>query len=456
MKKLPYLILIIILGFVSTIKGQSNKNIVKEIDKYLINKFNKKDAGASVLIAKKGKILYKKGFGLANQEWQIPINSKTVFQIGSITKPFTALCILQLAEKGKLSLQDSIQKFIPSFPYKDNTITIEHLLTHTSGIKEYLNLEHKNPFILRSDLKPIEVIDFFKNESLSFIPGAKFSYSNSGYFLLGAIIEEVSKLSYADYVKKYIFEPSDMQNSFYGDNFKVIPNRASCYTKASGKLRKGDYWSMTIPYSAGALLSTAEDLFKWQQALLGNKLLGEEWLKKAVSGYKLTDGSISAHGYGWFVDFIDINGSSTIAHSGGISEFNSLFMYLPEEDIQVIVLSNYGETKVDEITIDLAQLTKGDKLNGTKLSKAIKEKYKGTYESIVAGKKKSIQIYELEKRLVLDTGEWRFEMLPITEAKFQMKNARPVITLEFINDDSGKIKFITKQEQEVFEWIKIN
>ncbi|TYA86779.1 serine hydrolase domain-containing protein [Seonamhaeicola marinus] len=456
MKQTAYIVLILAFGLTSIINGQSNKKIKKGIEKYLAKKINKNEQGASVLIGKKGKILYSKGFGLANQEWHTPITNETVFQIGSLTKPITALCILQLVEKGKLSLEDSIQKFIPYFPSKDYTITIEHLLTHTSGIKEYLSLNHQNPFILRSDLESTEIIIFFKDEPLNFMPGTKFSYSNSGYFLLGVIIEKVSKLSYASYVKQNIFEACGMKNSFYGNNFKIIPNRATSYVKDNGELKKGDYWSMSIPYAAGALLSTTEDLFKWQQAVFNNKLLSKEWVTKAITKYEYSNGIISNYGYGWFLDFIDINGSKTIAHSGGISEFNSLFLYLPEEDIQVIVLSNYGDTDVNTIAIDLAKLASGNELASFQLNKELKESYKGTYESIIDGEKKTIQIYELENKLVLDTVEWKLEMVPLTNTKFQMRNARPIITVEFIKDILGNIKFISKQKEQLYEWKKID
>lgn len=459
MIKRSILTISMILGLWTVLFSQTDKKdkqIINELESYLSGQFNTNQPGCAVLVAKKGEVLYKKGFGLANMEWNTPIGTNTVFQIGSVTKLFTALGILQLAEKQKLSLKDSIQKYIPTFPTKGHTITIEHLLTHTSGIKDYMTMNHSDPYVMRRDFSTMEIIDFFKNEPLEFIPGTKSSYSSSGSFILGYIIEIVSGIPYGQYINDNIFKPSGMSNSYYGDNSKVIPNRANSYSSENGIYKNGDYRSMTVPYAAGALLSTVEDMYKWHQALYNNKLLGKDLLTKSVAAYELKDGTKGNFGYGWFVNFVQLEGSPTLAHSGGISGFNSLIMYLPKEDVMVVVLSNFQDAKVQEITTNVATLTIGKKLTkDIHVDNSVLDKYKGKYE-MTAKTSRIALIRELEGRLIIEVvNEWKAELSATTQTIFNVKNVKPAATLEFLKDDTGKVtKFVINQGG-LYEWKKI-
>ncbi len=435
---------------------KKDKQIVNDIDSYLSAQFKNNQPGCAILVATKGQLLYKKGFGLANMEWNIPIATNTVFQIGSVTKLFTALGILQLAEKQKLSLKDSIQKFIPTFPSKGHAITIEHLLTHTSGIKDYVTMNHPDPNVMRRDFKTLEVIDFFKNEPLEFMPGTKSSYSSSGTFLLGYIIEVVSGIPYGQYVEENVFKPAGMSNSYYGDNSKVIPSRADSYTMEEGIYRNGDYRSMTLPYAAGALLSTVEDMFKWHQALHSNTLLGKNLLTKANTAYELKDGTKGDFGYGWFVNYVQVQGSPTLAHSGGISGFNSLVMYLPNEDVLVVVLSNFQDAKVQEITTNVATLAIGNKLTeDVHVDNRVLEAYIGRYE-MTAKRSRIALIKEGEGKLIIEVvNEWKADLSATTQTIFNVKNVKPAATLEFVKDETGKVtKFVINQGG-LYEWKKI-
>jgi CubicO group peptidase (beta-lactamase class C family) len=387
----------------------------------------------------------------------MPIATNTVFQIGSVTKLFTALGILQLAEKQKLSLNDSIQKYLPTFPAKGHTITIEHLLTHTSGIKDYVTMSHPDPNAMRRDFEVLEVIDFFKNEPLDFVPGTKSSYSSSGTFLLGYIIEAVSGIPYGKYIEDNIFKPAGMTHSYYGDNSKVIPNRANSYRTEEGVYKNADYRSMTVPYAAGALLSTVEDMFKWHRDLYDNKLLGMDLLTKAATASKLADGTKGSFGYGWFVDYVQVQGSPTLAHSGGISGFNSLVMYLPNEEVFVVVLSNLQEAKVQEITTSVATLAIGKELiSGIHIEDSELDKYKGKYE-MTAKLSRIALIRELEGKLIIEViNEWKAELSATTQTIFNIKNVKPAATLEFVKDDTGKVtKFVVNQGG-VYEWKRID
>jgi len=459
MTKKTVLTISLIFGLATVLFSQTDKKdkeIAQKIESYLSGQFRSDRPGCAILVSKKGRVFYKKGFGLANMEWNIPIGTNTVFQIGSVTKLFTAVAILQLVEKEKLSLKDSIQKYIPTFPTTGQTITIEHLLTHTSGIKDYVTMNHPDPNVMRRDFKTLEIIDFFKNEPLEFVPGTKSSYSSSGTFLLGYIIEVVSGISYAEYIETNIFKPAGMMNSFYGDNSRVIQNRAASYALEEGIYRNGDYRSMTVPYAAGALLSTVEDLFKWQQALYSNKILRKDLLTKSATAYELKNGTKGDFGYGWFVNYVEVKGSPTLAHSGGISGFNSLIMYLPNEDVLVVVLSNFEDAKVQEITTNVATLTIGKELaNEILVDNTVLNTYKGKYEMSSKTSRVAL-IRELEGKFIIEVvNEWKAELSAKSETIFNVKNVKPSATLEFVKDDKGNVtKFVINQGG-LYEWKKI-
>ena len=286
--KVQKLILFIVLvhtGYLVCSQAPS-KQLIGEFDKLLSEQFKAGESGCAALVAQKGQILYKKAFGMADIELNVPMQADMVFRIGSITKQFTAVCILQLMEQGKLSLQDEITKFIPDYPTQAHKITIEHLLTHTSGIKSYTGMKNFQD-IIRKDMKPEEVIDFFKNQPMEFVPGSKFNYNNSGYFLLGYIIEKVSGKTYPQYLEENIFKPLGMTNTVFGSNSKIIKNRASGYEPGSDGIVNASLMSMTIPYAAGSIQSTVEDLYKWHQAVHAYKLVKKENLDKAFTPYKL-------------------------------------------------------------------------------------------------------------------------------------------------------------------------
>lgn len=282
-------------------QNKQDKKVTESLDRLIAERLTDLAPGCAVLVGQKGKIIYDKGFGAANIELAVPMRPEMIFRIGSMTKQYTAIAILQLIEQGKISLQDSIQKFIKNFPYKGKTITIENLLTHTSGIKDYEQLDAHIPNAIRIEFPVKQIIDSLANLPLDFIPSAKFSYSNSNYFMLGYIIEQVSGKTYKDYLHENLFMPAGLSNTFYDSPTQIISNRASGYTKDSTSYKNVDYISMSLVYSAGALLSKVSDLFKWHQALYSYKLVKKETLEKAFTSFKLTDGKLTEYGYGWFI-----------------------------------------------------------------------------------------------------------------------------------------------------------
>ena len=335
------------ISFIST--SQIN---FSEIDSLMNSTYPQNEPGASILISKKGNIIYKKAFGLSNLEHKIKNTPEHIFQIGSITKQFTAASILMLVEQGKISLNDPITKYIEDYPTHNQNITIHHLLTHTSGIKNYTTMPEWWK-VWRQDFTPTEMIGVFKNQPLEFKPGEKFSYSNSGYFLLGYIIEKISGLTYSEFIEKNIFKPLGMYNSLYGSHTKLIQNRANGYQKDTEYVN-AEYLSLTQPYAAGSIMSNVNDLFLWNQAIMSFKLLKKETIQKAFTNYKLTNGSSINYGYGWIID--EINGSPTIEHSGGIFGFSSNGIYLPNEDVYVIVLTNKDSDTPGEISTKIASI----------------------------------------------------------------------------------------------------
>lgn len=326
-----------------------------KFDELLSEQYKTDQPGAAALVAIDGEIVYEKGFGLANIELKVPIKPEMVFEIGSITKQFTAVAILMLVEEGKLSLDDEITKFLPDYPTKDHKITLHHLLTHTSGIKSYTSMESWAK-LWRKDVTPLELVDIFKDEPMDFEPGEQFLYNNSAYFILGYIIEKASGLTYQDYIQQKIFEPVGMTSSYYGSAQKIIPNRATGYQKTD-EIINAEYLSMSHPYAAGSLMSTVGDLFKWNQAIRSNKLISAASTEKAFTDYELNNGEKVGYGYGWFLS--EINGSPTKEHGGGIFGYVTNSIYLPEENVFVAVLSNtdyngpgFVSTKMAAIAID--------------------------------------------------------------------------------------------------------
>lgn len=431
---------------------KQEQEVIKSIDNLISGRLGKISPGCAVLIAKNGHIFYQKAFGVADLELNVPAQPNMVFRIGSITKQFTAVAILQLMERGEISVQDSLQKFIADFPAKGHTITIEDLLTQTSGIPDYLNLDFNVPNPFRIDFTPRQIIDSLKKLPLEFVPSSKFAYSNSNYFLLGYIVEKVSGLTYKEYLKQNIFNPLGLKNTYYEDPAEIIPDRAKGYEKANDKYYNADFISMAGFYSAGALLSNTEDLYKWNTALIDHRLLKKETLAKAFEPKKLTNNTRSGYGYGWFIRSIE--GSKSIEHGGSIFGFRAEEIYLPNENIYVTGLFNCRQPNTDEqeLCYDIAKMMLGKTVDkeinpGDDILKG----YVGTYQLTNASRK---IIITQEKGVLLANavgqGSW-----PITfqsETKFKIKGV--AATGEFIKENGITTKIIIQQNGE-YVWNKV-
>ncbi|TVZ59064.1 CubicO group peptidase (beta-lactamase class C family) [Flavobacteriaceae bacterium MAR_2010_105] len=346
---------VVLLTFLTSFIGIS-QNLEKEVDAYLSTMYPADEPGVSFLIAKEGKPIYQKAFGMANLELDVPMNTNNVFEIGSITKQFTAIAILMLEEQGKLKVEDEITKFIPDYPTMGNTITVHHLLNHTSGIKSYTGMQSFMKHA-RTDMTPTEIIDIFKNEPMDFKTGEQFLYNNSGYIILGHIIEVVSGESYADFIKTHIFDKLGMDSSYYGSMKQLIPNRATGYSSTQNGYENSDYLSLTLPYAAGSLMSTTTDLLKWQMALNTYQLISKSSYEKAIHGSTLNNGEHIPYGYGLGEN--NINGSPSIQHGGGIFGYTTMGIYLPQEKVYVIGLTNCDCKNITGSTTKIAAMAIG-------------------------------------------------------------------------------------------------
>ncbi len=339
--------------------SQSDEHLSLQYDLLLAKEFQSGAPGCVVLASRKGKVFYEKAFGLADLEMKVPNVVDTVFEIASNTKQFTALAIMQLVEQGKISLQDSIAAYIPDYPTDGYYISIEHLLTHVSGISDFMANEEFDSTVWRLDYTPIDFIEFFKREHLDFVPGTEYSYSNSGYFLLGYIIEKVSGVSYQEYIQENIFSPAGMTNSYYGDSKRIINNRAKGYAMGVDGYENAEYVSPTILYSAGALLSTVEDFFKYYQALNAHVLVSRKTLAEIRTSYTLQDGAETGYGYG--VQVRTVEGHRTIAHAGGGPGHWTMHWYFPDDDVHFIIFTNCENyIGKDSFVFDLAILAVGE------------------------------------------------------------------------------------------------
>jgi CubicO group peptidase (beta-lactamase class C family) len=331
----------------------------------------------TVLVTKDGKVLINEGYGSADLEWKIP-NSPTVkFRLGSVTKQFTAAGILLLEERGKLKIEDPVSKYIPDAPAAWQKITIYNLLTHTSGIPNFTSFPDYGPTEWK-DTNPTELVARFRDKPLDFEPGSKFSYSNSGYVLLGYLLEKISGQTYGEFLQQNIFTPLGMADTGMDSTTAILPQRAQGYQPSANGIRHAGYTSMTIPFSAGALYSTTGDLLKWEQGLFGGKVLSPASLTKMTTPFK------DDYAFGLIVSARD--GHKLITHGGGIEGFNTSLNFYPDDKLIVIVLGNLNGAAPDQIAGALGKVALGQPVvlsserKEVSVAPSVLADYAGTYQ----------------------------------------------------------------------------
>lgn len=410
-----------------TFGGAMAQSLEKEYDKAAAEMFLPNQPGGVVLIAEKGKITYEKAFGMAHLELDVPMKTDMVFEIGSITKQFTAVAILQLAEQHKIQLQDPLIKYFPDFPAHCKDISIHHLLNHTSGLNNFTS-ENSWSEVWRTDLSMQETIALFINKPLAFQPGEKFSYCNSGYVLLGAIIQKVSGETYEAYLQKNIFNPLEMKNTYFGSRSKIIKNRVQGYQK-NQEFINAEYVTFSQTGAAGALMSTTHDLSKWYTALYHHKVISPKSLRLATTAYNTQTGKPTHYGYGWFIN--EVNGVQTVEHGGGIFGFLTYALYLPTEDILITVLTNYDQYNPEALTVKLASLATNQyrkKIQPIQINAEIGRSWAGDYE-FDDGITRTV-LFENDTLYSQIPGRDKIALIPVADNEFYFEGI-PEAKLEF-------------------------
>lgn len=407
-------------------------NIPAKVDEYL-NAYVEQDRfSGSVLIAQGDDLIVRKGFSQADREHDVPNTPATKFRLGSVTKQFTAMAVLQLQQQGKLNVQDPISTYRPDYPNGDR-ITVENLLNHTSGIPNFTSFDDYQQ-VMRRDLSPSEIIDRFKDRDLEFEPGSQYRYSNSNYLLLGHLIEQISGQSYASFVQDHIFDPLGMNDSGYDRHAAILENRAEGYNmNAQGELVNAAFIDMSIPHAAGALYSTVDDLRKWDRALSTDRLLND-----SVRQQMFTPGK-GNYGYGWIID--DVDGHKRISHNGGVNGFVTNISRFPDDDVVIVVLSNFMHAPLDQLNQDLPAIVFGEdyqlpsEQSQVQLDASVLERYVGTYR---LNPQTTATVTREGDHLVIQlTGQPPVGLFPTSRTEFFLKQVNAEVT--FTVNEAGEV-----------------
>lgn len=393
----------------------------------------------SVLVANDDTVIFEQSVGWANLEWKTAHTAATKFRIGSVTKQFTAAAILLLAERGKLTLDDPLSKFIPSAPETWKPVTVRQLLSHTGGVPSFTDIPEYGTNKLRPDT-PAQSIAHVADKPLEFTPGEKFKYTNSGFVLLGWIVEVASGQSYETFVRENIFKPLGMNDSGLDSNTAVIPQRASGYVPGPGGLLNAPYIDMHVPHGAGAIYSTTADLHRWTRGLFGGKLLSAASLEAMTTPVK------SNYAFGLMVN--TTSGRKVISHGGGIEGFNAMLTFYPESKITVVVLANNNGQAFAQIAEQLATLAFGETVTLPAERKEVDVpitvllKYVGVYQ-LNPTVTNTIRLVDVHLTTQL-SGQPPFPIFAESEKKFFLKVVDAQV--EFVADEQGKVTHLLQYQ----------
>jgi D-alanyl-D-alanine carboxypeptidase len=319
-----------------------------KVDALVAERLAKPDAvGFSVGIAQRGKVLLAKGYGLAEAEFRVPADAATRFRIGSITKQFTAALILRAFAAQKLALGDGIERYVSDFPLQGKTVTLRQLLTHSSGIPNYTDVGEAWERTTPLELSDHDLLAFVAGKPFDFEPGTDWRYSNTGYYLLGMVLEKIHGKPYAQIVRDELAVPLGLLHTRYDSNRELIENRAQGYTVRDGKLGNDDLLGVSQPGAAGGLLSSGEDLVRWSMALADGKVVPPELYALMTTPLVLPNGRDTGYGFG--VMRGEVLGKPAILHGGGIHGFNSQLLHVLGDDLHVAVISNCERESSDKL-----------------------------------------------------------------------------------------------------------
>ena len=417
--------------------ASSPPEIRTKVDEYVTAAMTVYGFSGSILVAQNGQPIVSKGFGMANMELAVPNTPQTVFRLGSVTKQFTAMAIMILQERGKLRVSDPACQYLAECPAAWRPLTVRHLLTHTSGIPNYTNL----PDFSRAAVLPTssaELVGRLVDKPLEFAPGDKFAYSNSGYYLLGLIIERASGKPYADFLQEAIFAPLAMKQTGYDNPSRILTNRAAGYARQAGETVNAAYMDMTIPYAAGGLYSTTEDLFRWDRALYGDTLVSQKSLAEIFTPFK------GGYGYGWSIG--QRFDRQAIAHGGGIYGFATQVDRFPADRVTVIVLSNVETAPAGRMANDLAAMVFGARYEiprerqAIPLEPSLLAQYVGQYK--IASPAIDIIVTRDDGKLLAQiAGRLKLALLAESATTFFSRDVSAQIT--FVKDAAGQVSGLT-------------
>ncbi|MEP6495839.1 MAG: serine hydrolase domain-containing protein [bacterium] len=312
--------------------------------------------GASVAVIRARDTILVAGFGLADRAKNRPATPATIYDIGSITKQFTSAAIMRLVDRHQLSIDDDLAKYLPQIPLHGHRVTIRQLLTHTSGIRSYTEVPAWQPH-WAEDLRPDSIMGFVAKDTFDFAPGTRYKYDNSGYVLLGMVIEKVSGTSYAKFLETEMFKPLGLTHTSYCPSHPTDPAFAAGYSKDSNNVKPATYLSLTQPFAAGALCSTVGDLAMWERALAGGKVVSPGSLALMSTAATLNNGQKINYGFGLVPG--EMSGHAFINHSGGIPGFATMEYYFPADTLSVVVFTNYDSQSPNVLAGNIARAVYG-------------------------------------------------------------------------------------------------
>ncbi|MBZ0285682.1 MAG: serine hydrolase [Anaerolineae bacterium] len=393
----------------------------------------------AVLVARGGEVLFRKAYGLANREHNAPNTPETPFRIGSMTKPFTAIAIMQLAEKGVLSEQDSLAKYVPDYPHGER-ITLHHLMTNTSGIPDYIMMPEYEP-IKKQHISTTELIAVFRDKPMQFEPGTDFGYSNSGWVLLGYVLELVTGKPYEQVIQQQIFAPSGMTHSGYEWEQPLIKGRPTGYADTGRAMLNAEFIDETTMHGAGGLYATVDDLLAFDRELHNGKLLKAETLAQMT-----LPASKTSYGYGW--ELYQVHNRKVVAHSGGMPGYVSNLARFVDDDVTVIILSNLGSTAFSQMTETLAAIAFGEPYAlptahaFIDLDLAVMADYLGDYNLTYFGRASTLKFTIENGKLMMDVkGLPKTVASAISQTQFYARSKGDVY-LTFQRDDDGQVNTI--------------
>ena len=385
--------------------------------------------GLSIGVQQGDEVRFAEGFGLADLEHRVPATADTVYRIGSVTKQFTGAAVLALVEEGRLDLDADLKDLLPDYDTRGFSIPVERLLNHTSGIKGYTEMDE---FWAQSrlDLDHRAMMDLFAGAPFEFEPGDRYRYNNSGYYLLGVLIERLSGASYADFLEERLFRPLELDRTRYLDNDPIVPDRASGYEPAeNGGFRNDDPISMKLPYAAGSLGSTVRDLLAWQRALVLGEAVSESAYERMTAPGALVGGAEIPYGYG--LGLGREHGLDKVSHGGGIHGFRAQLAYYPEVELGIAVLMNSGAGRPGLLENRIARAVLGreqPRIEEVAVDAAILERYAGTYDP-----DRSPMTITFREGVLLGFGR---RLAPVGAGVFHPEDD-PFTRIEFTDDPAG-------------------